>query len=88
MKTQTINITRRDIEFGERKNSYRCPAAIALKRLFPGKVIFVGCAYSTVGANMARHPEKLLNFISRFDKGETVQPIKVRLTFKPCTTTI
>ena len=82
MVTYTIDVTQEDIDQGERDKCRRCPIALAMKRVFPGKVSLV---YGTVAwVDLDRYadlPDEAQQFIMYFDEGEPVEPFSFSLGF-------
>ena len=77
----TINVTKRDIEQGEKFYSDRCPIALAAKRVFtrslagPSELRFT--LVNEQGYSewyLVPLPDQAKDFIIRFDRGEPVEP--------------
>lgn len=82
MKPRTLRITAQDIEQGEREECSKCPAALALKRLFPGKRIRVEYGAYRIGRDWFCSPKSLEKFVERFDGGHSMLPTRIKLTFR------
>jgi hypothetical protein len=70
-----IVVTKKDIDNGIPLSHSSCPIALAAKRAFPGKDIFVG---SSVCFSKKKFPlpEKGTKFVMDFDRGYAVQPFQ------------
>lgn len=80
MKTR-LNVTKKDIEAGQRKSSWFCPIALAFKRTKLGRVygmrvrVFLDGLYSTSGGRkLFALDSKAQKFIKAFDQGKKVKP--------------
>ena len=89
-KRKLINVTKEDIEFGERGKHCECPIARAVRRAFRTREpvgvryeegIFVGDIDSEYMWRADATPQ-LQRFIKRFDTGKPVEPFKAVITFR------
>lgn len=101
MKEITINITQEDIDKGKRMDPSLCPTALAFKRAYPDTdFIAVGTKQISfrpkgnlikrilglrAGIQHANGPYKLIAWISRYDRGQPVEPDSFTLAFKEWT---
>lgn len=76
----TVTVTQADIDGGVRNKCTKCPVALALKRLFPGRRISVANYSIKVGSCLERMPSEVISFVSWFDIGRAVQPFSFPLT--------
>lgn len=81
MKTVTINVTKRDIELGVRRNSKLCPVARAVQRKL-GNNCSVALNYiwfdfdnktGTFAHSLIDLPPPVENFVRKFDAASTVK---------------
>ena len=71
-----IQVTREDIQRGQKGQPSSCPVALAVARAFPGGNPGVGLSTVSVGFGMSREmydlPRKAKLFISLFDGGSKI----------------
>lgn len=82
MTKHTIEITQEDIKNGKKQNCWRCPIALALKRKFPAKNLWVQEVFiEDKGSNNEEYdlPKDAICFISKFDNEETVLPFSFEI---------
>lgn len=94
MKTFTLNITQEDIDkANEQRRGHKydvckqCVVAVALTRKFNCVCrAFLDCGDAFDGKSAMKNfsfPQKLKEYIRRFDDREKISPAKFRLTFTP-----
>ena len=74
-----INVTKRDIQLGEKDNALDCPVALAVKRHLPSRCLQVGSETVTFDCGSIFLPESAREFIHRFDTGKRVKPFSFTL---------
>lgn len=81
----TVEVTAEDIVNGERGYCTLCPVALALQRTHPVKDGWLVGHYAATLVAMKRvgrrseYDHDAVNFITRFDDGESVEPFTVTL---------
>ena len=71
-----FEITKEDIENGVPGDTFKCPAALAIKRnLFPNAEVRVGTYIVTIDGYLFKTPFRLFRFIAEFD---SFPPTRVR----------
>ncbi len=77
-------VTKKDIKNGVPRSKCDCPVALSIKRRHPhvrrSVEVWAGTAFIKGRAEFL--PLKVIKFITKFDKGEEVQPIHFELTGK------
>lgn len=80
-----INVTQEDIYFGQRKECYKCPVALAINRSLPEMTAKVGhfdiCLYDATRKPLrtVETPLSVWVFITKFDLGRRVEPFSFEL---------
>lgn len=76
-----VDVKRRDIWFGSRRNAERCAIARAVKRMFPGaRVCVSGRIGLVINGSLWSLPVEALQFINRFDNDGKGSPFTFRIT--------
>jgi hypothetical protein len=75
----TIKVTQCDINRGKRAECGKCPVAIAIKRATGENRVVVGAGWARVGEMGYPLPDKVYDFIERFDFAKPVKPIRFAL---------
>ena len=78
-----VNVTRQDIDQGERANCCNCPVARAIARLVPEgdqvEVLYASILRRGLQCRIVRIPEEVRDFIKKFDRGRWVKPFSFDL---------
>ena len=79
-----VTVTQEDIDSGVANSCGKCPVALALQRLFPGKEIsvdyrttFIGDRYN--GGDSYQNEREARHFLGEYDGGRPVFPTSVTL---------
>jgi len=86
MKSLKVRVTAKDIREGEREQKSLCPVAIAIARVSQGQPfvyadfvkLYVEGGFYNVGL-----PQKVVDFIIRFDDASKVKPFSFTLELGP-----
>lgn len=74
-----IKVLQRHINAGEPGMGEHCPVAIAIKEQSKHKFVNVKGLEMYLGAWRAPSPDKVVQFVERFDNGESVKPFYFEL---------
>lgn len=74
-----IQVTSTDISRGKKAKACQCPIGLAARRVFKERVIVDSDGCHLMGGGRYSLPKEAQNFISRFDKGEPVEPFEFEL---------
>ena len=77
--TVTVRVTVSDIKHGCRKNTCRCPVAVATARAMRVPGVVVRSATVSQGGRRYSLPMKVRRFVSDFDAGIKVAPFEFQL---------
>lgn len=69
-----IKVTQSHIDNGARDSASDSPLALALKEVFPGKIVIVAPTKFRVGDKTYNMPYEPTEQEHRFDKGEKIEP--------------
>ncbi len=79
MNQVLINVTKENIQMGEKWNFSRCPIGIALRQNFPYSKIWVGIWSFMIDNKTFEMPENVKTFNMFFDLGKPVEPISFEI---------
>lgn len=71
-----VTVTHEDIKKGKKNEPEHCPIARALDRLYPGNDVSVNEDTVEIDDLTFTLPERAETFVSKFDAGEKVKPLK------------
>jgi hypothetical protein len=76
-----VSVTAEDIENGIRRDCWKCPVAIAMFRATGVKYVVRGISAAVVGSpdDLIALPERVINFIQRYDDGKFPRPMEFDL---------
>lgn len=76
-----IEVTAEDIRRGKKISIRTCPIALAAKRIFPDKSVHACLGRIDIGKKRFLIPKFVADWMTRFDKGEKVEPIEFELNY-------
>lgn len=74
-------ITDADIRAGIRGNGRACALAFVLDRMFPGADVNIDGEHPTVNGSPLAIDHQIVDWIGKFDRGEDVVPLDIRVTY-------
>ncbi len=77
-----ICVTKSDIKRGVQNIPTCCPIALAMKRRFPRRSVFVRRYYVKLSNRIYSLPASAVNFVNKFDHDRRVRPFRFTLPIK------
>lgn len=74
-----VVVTAKDIENGVREEPSKCPIALAASRQLGTAVMWARILEDRTKDRFARVPDRVRDWITRFDRGDRVQPIRFKV---------
>lgn len=85
MEKYAINVTQADIDAGVKQECFRCPIALAARRVFDHDVsvddeYIIHYASTEVKADFYALPDEARQFVQHFDHGDPVTPFSFEVS--------